>query len=345
MTAVPDPSVIPERSSRAPAHGLPAPAAASPRASGRLSMIGRHLCLGLGCFALAAAALLPLVVYPRLAVLPADPQKEQLLSATGATVLVPDAKAPAGATQLTGVDVTVSNYISAAPGTDTHDSVVWQIATQFNVNGHGMTNARVEQVSLDPHTAKPTNCCGDRIVTSLEDTAGKALTHDGYVAWPFNAQKHSYQIWDINLEHSTTAAFVGEETRDGLRTYRYQTNVPLRNVGTMDLPGGLFGSKTPTVTAQTQYSDKKTYWIQPVTGDVIALNDQITQQYTYGGHTLVAFAASLHSPRLPADRLSDDRTGATVLPWLRVRASLVLVPIGLILLVAGVFLARRRRES
>lgn len=347
MTAVPDPTVTTKRATHVGVHrpsAEPSFAAGRTRRAGGLR-IGSHLSLAFGCFALAAAVLLPTVAYPRLAVLPADPQQEQLLTASGATVLVPDATASAGARVLSDVNVTISNFVSEAPSGSVGDDVVWQIATQIKVEGRDMINARVEQVSLDRRTAVPANCCGDRIVTSLEDTSGELLTHSGYVAWPFNVQRHSYPIWDINLRRAKTASFVDAETRDGMRTYRFHAVVPLTTVGTTDLPGELFGIAKPSVSAQSQYADVSTYWIEPQTGDVIAIDDQITQQYTYAGRTVTAFAASMHSPRLPADRLDKDRTGSVVLPWMRGWVLFVLVPFGLILLALGVFLGRRRTQN
>jgi hypothetical protein len=305
------------------------------------------VCLGAGGFALAAAILLPLFVYPRLAVFPNDPQAEQVLTGTGATMLMVDPKAAAGATVVHDADVTVTNFISQAPTGSSGDSAVWQIATKVDVAGKGMGNAQVEQVSVNKHTGVPTNCCGDRLVTDQEDTSGQLLRHSGYVAWPFNVQKHSYQIWDVNLRRTKTATYMGEEERDGIKTYKFRAIVPLQQVGTRDLPGGLFGNKAPNVTADAMYSDQQTYWIQPATGDVIRLDDSITQQYTYGGKTLTAFQADLKGKKLGEDRLGPDRQAAVFLPWVRSRATLVLIPIGLILLAVGAYLAlgRRRRTS
>ncbi|GAA3383638.1 DUF3068 domain-containing protein [Cryptosporangium minutisporangium] len=307
--------------------------------------IGRHLCLAAGCFALTAAVLLPLLVYPRLAVLPDDPQQGQTLTASDATVLVPDASAPAGARVLQDVDVTVENFISGAPSGRSGNSVVWQIATRFNVDGRGMVTARFERISLNRHTSRPTNCCGDRIVTALEDPSGELLTHDGYLAWPFDVQKRSYRLWDVNLRRAKTAEYVGEETQHGLRTYRFRSVVPLQKVGTMDLPGALFGSTAPSVTADAQYADVQTYWIEPRTGDVVRLEDQVTQQYVHAGRTLTAFAAQLETPPPSADRLSADRQGSILLPLIRIQATLVLVPLGLLLIAAGLVLTRRSRRG
>ncbi|GAA3382557.1 DUF3068 domain-containing protein [Cryptosporangium minutisporangium] len=352
MTAAPDPSLTSERESApaAPPPVRPAPApgigTGEPPRSRRLL---RSALLGLGIFLLVVGILLPLYVYPRLAVLPDDPQTEQVLQATGATVLMPDAKAPAGATVLTGVDVTVTNFVSKARDTDgsDDDSVVYDVATQIEVEGRGMLQARVERVSINKSTTESTNCCGDRIVTDLEKPDGKELRHEGYYTFPFDVQKESYQIWDINLERAVTAEYIGESSRDGIDVYMFRKEAPLQRIGSRELPGGLFGSKELNVDAEAWYGSTRTYWIEPNSGDVIGIREEITQQYTHNGQTLVAFEADLESPRSSQDRLDQAGQAAAVLPWLRGRATVVLVLLGLLLFVAAYLVGRpiRRRKS
>lgn len=301
----------------------------------------------LGSFVLVIAALLPLYVYPRLTVLPDDPQNGTTLTASGATVLAPDASAPIGASVLKNANVTVETFVSGVSGGGAN-SVVWQIATQTLVAGHGLINAQAERISFDRRTAQPTNCCGDRLLTSASDTEGRALAHRGYVVWPFNIQKHSYQLWDLNIENTKTAEFMGVETRSGIRTYRFRSVVPRRSVGTMDLPGAFFGkSDLPSVSATTQYADVSTYWVEPATGAVISLRDQVTREFTYGGRTLTAFAGTLNSTDYSAAQLAQLRRGALYLPLIRGRVSVVLAGLGIQLLILGLWLriARPRRNG
>jgi len=364
MTAAPDPGLTSERqaapsapppaSNLPPAHSPTAPQAPpddpdrapalhhrEPPRSRRLLQLAL---LGLGIFLLVVGILLPLYVYPRIAVLPADPQNQQSLKGSGATVLWPDPDNPAGATVLTGVDVTVTNFVSEARGVENDgDDVVWDVATRIDVDGRDMLQARVERVSIDPHTTEATNCCGDRIVTSQEEPDGKELRHEGYFTFPFDTQKQNYQVWDINLERSVTAEYTGETTRDGVDVYTFRKVVPLQRIGSMELPGGLFGSKAPNVDAEAWYANTRTYWIEPNTGDVVGIREEITQQYTANGRTVTAFEAKMDSVRLSEDRLNQDKQAALMLPWLRGRASVVLVLLGLLLFVAAALVARPLR--
>ncbi|MFI5952692.1 DUF3068 domain-containing protein [Cryptosporangium sp. NPDC051539] len=362
MTAASDPSLTGERvATPPPPHSAPPPPPSTPAApptqplparayaSGeppRPHRILRSVLIGLGVFFLVVAVLLPLYVYPRVALLPSDPQQQQQLRATGAKILMPDANDPAGARLLEDVDVTVTNYMAKAPDADdSDDNNVWDLATEISVPGHGMVNARVERISVDPHNAVLTNCCGDRIVSSLEEPAGKPLKHQGYVAWPFEVEKHSYQVWDVNIERSVTANYVGEATRQGIDTYVFKTNVERQRAGSMELPGGLFDSTEPSVDAEAWYTDSKTYYIEPASGNVILVDDDITQEYVYEGKSLTAFDANLKGVPMSGDTLTEARQAAALLPWLRSRASIVLVLLGLAFFVVAFVIGRPRRSK
>lgn len=353
MTAAPDPDVKSERdgSSEAPTAPLTPPvrpdrmptrARHEPPRARRLL---RLALLGAGAFLLVVAALLPLYVYPRVATLPADPQNEQILKGSGATVLWPDPEAPAGARVLTGVDVTVTNFVSAAPGVESPDGDnVWDIATQINVDGRGMLQSRVERLSIDPRTTESTNCCGDRIVTTEEEPDGKELRHEGYYTFPFDTQKQTYQIWDSSAERAADAKYVGESTKDGIDVYLFRREIPRQRIASRELPGGLFGSTEPNVDAEGWYANTRTYWIEPASGDVIGIREEITQQYVANGQTVTAFEAKMDSVRNAADRLDQARQASSLLPWLRGRASVALALLGLVLIVAAVLVGRPARH-
>jgi hypothetical protein len=124
----------------------------------------------------------------------------------------------------------------------------------------------------------------------------------------------------------------GEEMRDGLRTYKFQAITPLEKIGSMELPGALFGVAKPSVKADTEYADTQTFWIEPATGSVVDLHEVLRQQFSYGA----AWSRQSRRPwrALPptADLMTKTWQGALVLPCMRGRGSLVLVVLGLALL-------------
>jgi hypothetical protein len=323
MTAIPGPGF---------ALSKPAGVGAGATDHAGLRRIGSQVALAAGCLALALAVLLPTYVYHHVAVLPDDPQTEQDQVATDATALVPDVQIPAGAQVMHNVVARITTYIAEAPGGSKKGSVVWQLATTTNIDGQGLLDARVETISLDRQTAEPTNCCGDKLVTSQEDPKGVPLHHQGYLTFPFNVQKHSYPVWDVQLNRERPATYQGEERRDGFRTYRFRASNEWTKIGTQEVPGALFGLSAPSVVADSEYADTRTYWIEPASGSVVGLHENLQQRLTYQGHSVTALSADLDSPRLSGDILQQTRSGARWLPWLRGRASIVLVLLGLALI-------------
>jgi hypothetical protein len=217
--------------------------------------------------------------------------------------------------------------------------VVWLLATRVNVNGK-LLNARIERVSLNPRTTEPTNCCGDSLVTEEGDRTGERLLHTGYLTFPFDTQKQSYPMWDIQLRRSRLANYEGEETRAGVRTYKFRLVNDFEKTGTQELPGSLFGLKDASVKADAEYADDRTMWVEPASGGTVDLVEHVQQRFSYQGRTVTAMDANLISPPMDPDLLSQVKTGATVLPWLRGRASFVLVLLALLAFGAAGYVAR-----
>jgi hypothetical protein len=333
-----------------PAHPFPTASSTAASSAGPTTVPARShslswVLIAAAVFALTLAVALPILVYPRFAVLPRDPQRTSVQHATGATVLVPDSKAPGNAKVLKNVPVRVRTYVAAADGSAAQslgESVVWQIATRVEVPGHGLVNARIETVSLHRHTAEPTNCCGDRLVTSILEPNGEPLQHRGMLAFPFNLQRRSYPVWDVTLRRARIAKFVGQEQHAGLRTYKFQATTPLVGVGTRQVPGPLFGIRDAAVTAQVEYADTRTYWVEPVTGAVVSTRDKVTQQYRYGERVVTAMSADIQSEPPSQDTVNTLRTGARMMPLLRWQASIALPGIAALLLLTAY---RRTRRS
>jgi len=310
---------------------------------------GRRLvgcvCLATAGLSLGLAVLLPVAVYPQLAQLPDDPQINQVQLGTGGVGLVPDASSPTGVRQVRNADVKITTNVTRAPeGSTDPDSVLWQMATRITV-GPDLLTARVETVSLDRRTAEPTNCCGDRLITDPQKPQGVLTPHQGFTSFPFNIQKRTYPIWDVQLQRARPAVYIGERRLAGFDTYGLRADTPMTKVGTQALPGSLFGVSDPSVDADSMYADQRTYWVEPATGSVIGLRETINQEFRYNGRAVTALSATLDSPPLSPTLEADTRQGASALPWMRVRATLLLTPIGLLLLLIGLWLLLRAPRS
>ncbi len=298
--------------------------------------------IGTGVFLLALAVLLPLVVYPRLVVLPADPDMMQIQTTEDGTALLPDLSVPAGARVAKHIPVSIRTYVTrdrsrtAKPG-----NVVWQLGTRVTADGQ-LLQARIEHVSLDESTAEPSNCCGDSLSTEQSDPGGTPIRHMGLITFPFNSKKTDYQVWDVNLGRQRTAVYSGTGVRDGIQVNLYTASTSWSPVGTRELPGALFGLPTPSVTAEGEYMDRRTYFVEPNSGATLDVSEKLDQRYVFAGKSVTAISAQLESSSLPQTRLDQVRQSAVILPWLRARASIVLVVGALVAFSGATVLIRRR---
>jgi hypothetical protein len=341
MAVEPDPTTT-----KPPPDVVSADGSRTNRQSSRWAVIGIVVCFLLGINALLAALLLPLAIYPRVAVLPEDPAQRITTTTHGATLLVPDRAAPAGLREMKNAEVTSTTTVSKAPGQHPDGNVVWQISTTSTVRGIGpFGRPTVERVSIDRRTGSTTNCCDDRIGSSPTGSDSVPVRHEGQMTWPFNVQQHAYPLWDGTLQRARTTAFMKEEKRDGLSTYVFRSEVPRQKIGTRELPGALFGRSEPVVKADSWYANTKTFWIEPVTGTPVSERQVQVQEYTFGGRTVTAFAATVETEKLSDSRLHKVGMGARWLPWIQGRAAYVLGPLGALLVVAGVVAVRRRAAA
>jgi hypothetical protein len=302
-----------------------------------------------GIFWVTMAILLPVVVYPKVAVLPADPQAKQVVHGTGFNVFLPRSYTEGGVQQLKDVAVTSNVYVSEdrTQGERPADSpnAVWLVATSTEVDGHGLLQTTVERVSLDRHTSLPTNCCGDAMMTEQGDTIGEPLTHRGYVfQFPFNVQKHDYPIWDGAIKDTRAAQYIDTEHKRGLKVYRFEQYVENIKTGTQDLPGSVFGDKAATVTADYMYRTHRTYWVEPNSGGIVDYREAMDRRFSYRGKEIPVIQGTLDLvPPSPGNATAKlIRFAAFGLPLLRHTVPVVFGPIGVLSIILGIFLHRRR---
>jgi DUF3068 family protein len=302
-----------------------------------------------GIFWITMALVLPLVVYPRVAVLPADPQAKQIAHGTGFNIFLPRSVDEGGIQQLRNVGVTSNVFVSAdrTQGSRPANSpnAVWLVATSTVVDGHGLLETTVERVSLDRHTAHPTNCCGDAMMTEKGDIIGTPLTHRGYVfQFPFNVQKHDYPVWDGTIRDTRDAEYVGTTKKRGLTVYRFEQYVENIKTGTQDLPGSVFGSKAATVTADYMYRTHRTYWVEPNSGGIVDYREAMDRRFLFQGKELPVIQGTL--TLVPASGGDDTfkliKFAAVGLPLLRHTIPVIFGPIGVLSIILGVVLHWRR---
>jgi hypothetical protein len=308
--------------------------------------------VGSGIFFLVLAFLCPLVVYPKLAVLPLDPQAQQIAHGTGFNVFLPRSYTQGGIHIYRDVGVTSNVFVSAAPdpaGPRPSDSpnAVWRVATSTSVDGHGLLQTTVEVISLNRHTSRASNCCGDALITQQGDTVGTPMIHKGYVfMFPFDVQKHAYPVWDANIDNTVNANYVDTEKRRGLKVYKFVQVVPNQKISTYDLPGSLYGLKKPVVTADMMYQTRRTYWISPASGGIVDYQETMNRTFRYDGKTLPVIQGTLNLVKSDHDATFKLlKTAAFGLPLLHHTLPWTLGPLGVLLVLAGLLLGVRQSRT
>ncbi len=143
--------------------------------------------------------------------------------------------------------------------------------------------------------------------------------------------------------------FDGQATTGGLPTYRFVERIPAQRFGKQQLPSSLVGLHgQPTVTLDEYYQATNTYWVDPVTGAVVNVNEnqKITLRDSGGVQRLVLFQGNL--PMTPASVQSSvnaDRNRRAGIESITLTIPLGLGVAGVVFLAVGSWLALWRRES
>ena len=95
-----------------------------------------------------------------------------------------------------------------------------------------VVNAGTIRVAFNRSTSVLANCCGANI-------DGEPATFEGInpLKFPFNVEKKTYDYYDTTIKKALPAEFQGEESIDGLNTYRFLQNVPPTQTGELTVPG------------------------------------------------------------------------------------------------------------
>lgn len=153
---------------------------------------------------------------------------------------------------------------------------------------------------------------------------GQATPHEGLVnKFPFDAEKKTYPFWDGLLGRAVDASFTGEDTVNGLRTYKYVIDV-------RDEPAEIAAG------VQGTYSTTKTVWADPVTGALIKQTEK--QQRALNGQTVVDLDFGFTDEQV-AKNAKDAQANGDKLALLGVLPIVALV-LGILGLGLGAFLLR-----
>lgn len=295
------------------------------------------LLIGVGAFFLTLSPLVRFYAAKQLIALPTDTYETTKLQAENATYF------DAGNLKVRkGVTVVATNTVRGDVRASSDKVAVWDSFTSTSDATTGTPiDYRESRQALDRRSAQLVTCCGAQIGN---DTSVKQ-SGLGTVWPPGNVQKKTYTYFDVATKQPLPMTFDGEDTVQGLKTYRYVQHVPDTKISEVaDVPGSILGlgKKSGNVDTDRYYQETKTVWVDPRTGAVVNQEENIrsTLHTKDGVERLVVAAFDLKM--VPADqqklvKLANDNAGAisAVKLWVPI-GTLIL---GAVILVAGILVS------
>jgi hypothetical protein len=291
---------------------------------------------GLGTFLLVSGLLLRFYVAGQVVKFPLNEYQVATLAGSKVTYFNPSLLK-----DVTGVTMRVTRTIEGDVAAGTSSRAVWTLFSYAYDATHGVAyQSQTQRSAFDRRTGTLISCCGETVGGYAGRQAGLALT------WPIGTRQQAYQIFDTTLLKPQQVQYAGQATIDGLSAYRFVEQVHAQRFAAQKLPGSLVGLHgQPTVKLDEYYQATNTYWVDPVTGAVLDINEnqKITLRDSHGIQRLVLFQGDLGmTPRSILRSVTSDRPrrAGIVAITLTVPAGLGLA--GAVLLAAGCWLALRR---
>lgn len=237
--------------------------------------------LGIGVFAVTLGLLLRFYAYPQLAKIPLDNESTSVAQGSGITALVirtvNGAPLPEIRQNMTLTSTTyVTGDLTQPEVKENGDVAVYVEATKTTDDATGIVvDASVRSLCIDRHTNEAVAPCEGQYI---EVEQGQKITADRNTVqqpglsfkFPFEAEQKDYEFYDLSVRKPITARFDGEESIQGLDTYRYVMTVPPTKIDDKEVPGSLIGQDDqPSVNTELYYQVKKTVWVEPVTGIIV----------------------------------------------------------------------------
>jgi hypothetical protein len=158
-----------------------------------------------------------------------------------------------------------------------------------------------------------------------------AKEHEGLVnKFPFDVERRDYPFWDSLANQSVTAAYAGEETLDGLTTYRFDILVQDAAIEIGDDPG--------------VYATEKRMWVDPATGSIIKQTERQVRKMQQTGQTVLDLTFGF-TPETVEANVADAKENAARIDLLTQTVPIVGVLGGVAAIAGGLVLMPRRRDA
>lgn len=242
--------------------------------------------------------------------------------------------------ELSGVTMQATQTVQGDVAAGSSNIAVWKSFTATeDVTNHAPFNYASQVLAFDRKTGVLVNCCGNSVGTNKHiHVAGQ-----GY-QFPMGTRQQDYQVYDTTALKPVLFHFAGTATTGGISTYKFVASVPNQQVGTQQVPGSIVGDNAPELTLPEFYQIAETFYVDPVTGTVISATqtERLTLQDANGITRLVLFDGTLTStPGSVASQVSVVKSNGNLISLVETIVPIAAGILGLVLLVAGVLLARR----
>lgn len=314
---------------------------------------------GLGVFVLGVALLARFYAYDRLAVVPLDQDTVSVSEGSDATIFdiatQQEITVDLVSTRNVVGDVEASEEASDELG---RDIAVWETLVYTDEPGavvdadNPPRSSTNDRVAFDRHTGVAVQCCGTYTSTSVDDRGEPiqdTMSFEGqYFKFPFQTEQKTYQFWDGSIGDAPDIEFQEVESIEGLEVYRFEQIITPTVVGQIAAPASLFGIDAEgDVTLDRIYSNTRTLWIEPETGVIIRGQEDQLAVAEYEGEQVATLTEVVigYNPDTISENVETYSALATQLKAIRIWVPIVGGVLGLLLLVAGLVLMSRQRDS
>ncbi len=294
---------------------------------------------GLGTCLIVFAVLMPTWVSSRVLKFPLNEYATATLTASNASYF-----SPAKLTEMTGVNMEATYTIKGNAAAGSSSTAVWnQFIYVYDQTNKVPVQTMTRTMAFDRRTAQLMDCCGSNI------NGDSSIEQSGIVGYvfPIGTQQQTYDVFDTNLNKPMPFDFSGTDTVDGIQAYRFAEVVPPTQNGTQVVPGSLVNMTQASVVLPQYYEMRLTYWIDPDTGALLNATEHqtLTLRNPQGVPALLLFDANLAmTPASVNGLVTLDNSQRSKMSLVTTILPLVTGIAGLILLIVGILLSRRRED-
>ena len=295
---------------------------------------------GLGAFFVASALLLRFYVPGQVIKFPLNEYVVLTFTGNGLSYF-----SVAQLKEVSGVSMRATSTFRGDVKAGSSSVAVWDNFTALeDVTNHQPVQYSSQRAAFDRRTGALGNCCGAAV-----DSNTKVRQSGLAFVWPIGTQKQTYQVFDTTLLKPVPAPYSGTTAIDGMTAYKFVEHVSHQPFGQQAVPRALAGLPGQgSVTLTEYYTATNTYWVDPVTGTVLAVSqtDRVALEDSTGTARLVALQGQVvTNPQSNQAQVNTARSGQNKIKLIQDIGPLVLVILGIALVVVGIMLLVRERDE